>query len=410
MRRVVITGLGSVNPIGNNVNETWDSIVKNKCGVDNITYFDTTDFKVKLAAEVKNFNPEEVLDPKAIRTNDKFTVYGRIAALEAVKDSNLNLEEIDHDKFGCIVSSGIGGIETIAANEDVINEKGPGRVSPHFIPKSLINLCAGQIAIDFGCKGYVSSTVTACAGGNNAIGDAYLRIKFGQEDIMLAGGAEAAITPLAVAGFMQMKALCTSTDKTAASIPFDARRGGFVMGEGAGILVLEELEHAKVRNAKIYAEVIGYGVSCDAYHITAPSSDGMGGYKAMKKALDDANITPNDINYINAHGTSTHLNDSSETMAIKKLFGKRDDLLISSTKSNTGHLLGASGAVEAVICAKAITDDLVPATINYKEPDPECDLNYVPNNNIKTKLNYVLSNSLGFGGHNACLVFKKYGE
>lgn len=410
MRRVVITGLGCVTPIGNNVEEAWNGILTNKCGIDEITYFDTSDLKVKLAGEVKNLNVEELLDPKALRTNDRFTIYAKIAANEAMKDANFKDGSINKSRFGCIVASGIGGLTTIAENEDILLERGPGRISPYFIPKSLINLAAGNIAIDHGCMGYVTSVVTACAASTNAIGDAALRIMFGQEDIMLAGGAEAAINKLGIAGFQALRALATTTDKNRASIPFDKERSGFVMGEGSAILVLEELEHAKARGAKIYAELVGYGASCDAHHVTAPLADGSGAALAMENALKMANIKPDSIDYINAHGTSTHLNDAGETMAIKKIFGENTKVLVSSTKSNTGHLLGAAGAVEALFCTKALQDGVVPATIHYKEFDEECDLDVVPNQNRKAELKYVMSNSLGFGGHNASLIFKKYGE
>lgn len=410
MRRVVITGLGAVTPIGNNVKDSWDGILNNRNGIDNITHFDTENFKVKLAAEVKDFHPEEVLDSKAVRTSDRYSQLARVAAIEAVKDANINKEEIDCSRFGAIISSGIGGIETLAQNEDILMEKGPDRISPYFIPKTLANIAAGQVAIDNGCKGYVSSVVTACAASTNAIGDAYLRVLYGQEDIMLAGGAEAAITKLGVAGFQALKALSTSTDKNKASTPFDLNRNGFVMGEGSGVLVLEELEHALKRNAKIYAEVVGYGASCDAFHITAPLSDGSGAADAMKKALKSANIEAKEIDYINAHGTSTHLNDAGETMAIKNVFGVDTKVMVSSTKSNTGHLLGASGAIEAIFSTLAIKNGVVPATINYETPDPECDLDIVPNKNREKKLNYVMSNSLGFGGHNASIIFKRYGD
>ena len=410
MRRVVITGLGAITPIGNTKDELWNGILENKNGIDNITHFDTSDMKVKLAAEVKGFDPLKFLDAKAVRTNDLYTIYARCAAKEAVLDANLNKDELDKSRFGAIISSGIGGIETLAINEDTLKEKGPDRISPYFIPKTLANIAAGQVAIDNGCNGYVSSVVTACAASTNAIGDAYLRIKFDQEDVMLAGGAEAAITKLGVAGFQALKALSLSTDKNRASIPFDLERNGFVMGEGGAVLVLEEYEHAKKRNAHIYAEIVGYGASCDAFHITAPLSDGSGAALAINKALKDANITPNDIDYINAHGTSTHLNDSGETLAIKKVFGSDNKVKVSSTKSNTGHLLGASGAVEAVISVLALKNNLIPATINYKISDPECDLNLVVNKNEEMKLNYVMSNSLGFGGHNASIIFKKIGE
>lgn len=408
MRRVVITGLGCVSPIGNNVNETWDAIKNNKCGIDEITYFDTTDMKVKLAGEVKNLNPEEKLDAKFVKNNDKFTVYAKLAASEAMADSKLT--DYNKERMGVIIASGIGGLETIDTNANVLRDRGASRISPFFIPKALINLAAGQVAIDYGCMGYVSSVVTACAAGTNALGDAYLRIKNGYEDIMLAGGAEAAITKLGIAGFQSMKALCTSTDKNRASIPFDNDRSGFVMGEGAAVLVLEEYEHAKARGAHIYAEFVGYGASCDAHHITAPLADGSGAALAMKQALAQANIKANQIDYINAHGTSTHLNDAGETMAIKKVFGEDTKVMVSSTKSNTGHLLGASGALEGLIIAKAIEEGLVPATINYQNPDPECDLDIVPNKNRCYNLEYAMSNSLGFGGHNASIIFKKIGE
>ena len=410
MRRVVITGLGCVSPIGNSVEETWNGIKNNKCGVNLISKFDTTDFKVKVAAEVKDLKLEEKLDPKAIRTNDLFTAYARIAANEAMADSGLNDAEFDHSRFGCVLASGIGGIQTLAENNETLLTKGPGRISPYFIPKTLSNLASGQVAIDHGCNGYVTCVVTACAAGTNAIGDAALRIRAGQEDIMLAGGAEAAICKLGVAGFQALKALATTDDINRASIPFDKERSGFVMGEGAAVLVLEELEHAKARGAKIYAELAGYGASCDAHHITAPLADGSGAALAMNNALKDANINASAIDYINAHGTSTHLNDAGETVAIKKVFGDDTKVMVSSTKSNTGHLLGAAGAVEAVIVTKAICDGLVPATINYQVKDEECDLDIVPNQNRNYDIKYAMSNSLGFGGHNASLIFKKYGE
>ncbi len=408
MRRVVITGIGMITPIGNNVVESWNSILEKKCGIDNITYFDTTDFKVKLAAEVKNLNLEEHLDSKEIRTNDKFVVYSKIAAKEAIISSKLNLEEINHDRFGVIVSSGIGGLETIQDTAFTLKEKGNSRISPYFIPKSLINLSAGSIAIDYKANGYVTSVVTACAAGTNAIGDAYLRIKNDYEDIMICGGSEASICPLGIGGFQAMKALSQSTNKMRASIPFDKERNGFVMGEGAGILVLEELEHALSRNANIIAEVVGYGVSCDANHITAPLEDGSIVAKAITNALKDAKLNPSDISYINAHGTSTHLNDLTETKAIKKVFKENTNVMVSSTKSNTGHLLGAAGAVEAIFCALALNEGVIPPTINYLVNDEECDLDYVANEIRKKEMNYVMSNSLGFGGHNASLILKKW--
>lgn len=408
MRRVVVTGLGCVCPIGNNANEMWDSILLNKCGIDLIKSFDTTDFKVKVAGEIKDLDMAILMDPKSIKTNDKFTLYARIAANEAVKDSKLDTNAIDKSRFGCILSSGIGGLATIAENEDVLTNKGPSRISPYFIPKSLANIASGQIAIDHGCNGYTSCVVTACAASTNAIGDAMLRIRYDQEDIMLVGGSEAAITPLGVAGFQALRALSTETDPNKASIPFDKNRSGFVMGEGAGILVLEELEHAKKRGAHIYCEVVGYGASCDAHHITAPKEDGSGAILAINKSLKDANIKPSDISYINAHGTSTHLNDMGEANAIKSVFGC--DTPVSSTKSNTGHLLGAAGAIEAIICAKAIENSVIPATINTTDIDSECDVNVIINKNINKKLEYVMSNSLGFGGHNASIILKRFGD
>ncbi len=411
MRRVVITGMGCISPIGNTVEQSWQGILDNKCGIGEITRFDTTDFKVKLAGEVKNLNFEEFLDPKTIKNNDRFTLFAKIAAMEAMKDSGLNLDEIDHDKLGVLVASGIGGIETIYENSQTFLEKGSSRISPYFIPKALINLAAGSIAIDYKAHGYVSSVVTACAAGTNAIGDAFNRIKMGYEDIIISGGSEASVCKIGIAGFQSMKALCTKTDPNRASIPFDAERSGFVMGEGAGILILEELEHAKARGAKIYAELVGYGASCDANHITAPLSDGSVAAKAVVRALNEANIKPSDIDYINAHGTSTHLNDLTETNMIKQVF--KDDaknVLVSSTKSNTGHLLGAAGAIEAIFCAKALGESVVPATINFQVADPELDLNYVPNKNINKDITYAMSTSLGFGGHNACIIMKKWSE
>lgn len=411
MKRVVITGMGCVTPIGNNVNESWKSILENKCGIAPITRFDTTDFKVKLAGEVKNLDFNDYLDPKTVKNNDRFTLFAKIAAKEAMADSNINLEEIDHERFGVLLASGIGGIETIYDNSSTLIERGPGRISPYFIPKSLVNLAAGSVAIDYKAHGYVSGIVTACAAGTNAIGDAYTRIKMGYEDVIIAGGSEAAICKLGIAGFQAMKALSTATDPNRASIPFDAERSGFVMGEGAGILILEDLEHALARNAKIYAEIVGYGASCDANHITAPLEDGSIAALAVKKALKEANIEANKIDYINAHGTSTHLNDLTETNMIKSVFKEdANKVFISSTKSNTGHLLGAAGAIEAIFSVKAINDSIIPATINYNVSDPECDLNYVPNKNLEHNVEYAMSTSLGFGGHNACIIIKKWSK
>ena len=410
MRRVVITGMGMISPIGNSVNENWDSIKQGKCGIDFIKSFDTSNLKVKLAGEVKNLNFDDYFDPKDARRSDKFNLYGRLAAKEAMEDSKIDLEKIDHDRFGVIVASGIGGLKTIYDNCLVSFEKSVSRVSPFFIPSALINLCAGQIAIEYGAHGYCSSIVTACASGTNAIGDSYIRIKHGYEDIILTGGAEGSVCEVGIAGFQVMKALHSGIDPQRASIPFDKERSGFVMGEGAGCLVLEELEHAKRRGAKIYAEVVGYGVSCDAHHITAPLETGVGAKVALNNALKDANITPNEVGYINAHGTSTHLNDLTETNAIKLVFGNDTDVLVSSTKSYTGHLLGAAGAIEAIYTAKALQDSYIPATINLNVKDEELDLDYVANVGRNKDIKYAMSNSLGFGGHNASIILKKWEE
>lgn len=408
-RRVVVTGLGAVTPIGNNVDEMWQGIVEGRCGIDRITNFDTSNMKVKLAGEVKNLDVTAFLDKKAVRKMDKFIQFGLIAAKEAIKDSQIDLDKIDHDRFGVVVSSGIGGIGSIETNHEKALKKGYDRVSPYFIPMTIVNLAAGNIAIEFKAQGLCTTPVTACAGGTNAIGDAFRNIRDGYQDIMLAGGCEASITPLGIGGFTSMKALCESEDKNRASIPFDKERSGFVMGEGAGILLLEEYEHAKARGAKIYCELVGYGVSCDANHITAPLENGEGGAKAMQNAIDDAGIQYSDIDYINAHGTSTPLNDKCETAAVKAVMKDHaKDVMMSSTKGNTGHCLGAAGAIEGVIVCKGLENDFVPATINYKEKDEVCDLDIVPNEGRHMEYTYAMSNSLGFGGHNASVVFKKY--
>lgn len=410
-KRVVITGLGTITPLGKNVEEMWQAIKNKECGIDNITLFDTSNFKTKLAAEVKNYNPLDYFEPKQAKRLDRSSQFAIIAAREAVEMSKINKENTDFDRVGVFVSSGIGGLNTIQEQCEINCLKGNNRVSPMFIPMSIVNMPAGNVAIEFGFKGESVSIVTACASSTHAIGEAYKTIKHGYEDVIIAGGTEASICRAGIAGFENMKALCSSTDKNRASIPFDKERSGFVMGEGAGILVLEELEHAKNRNAKIYAEVIGFGSTTDAYHITSPCPDGECGAKAMLRAIEDANIEPKDIDYINAHGTSTHLNDSTETMAIKKVFKEESkNVMVSSTKSNLGHLLGAAGGVEAAICAKSIKEQLVPATINYKEKDEECDLDIVPNEPRKAKIDIAMSNSLGFGGHNACIIIKKYND
>ena len=411
MKRVVITGLGAISPIGKNVEELWDGILNKKCGIDEIKLFDSTSFKTKLDAEVKNYNPLDYFDIKQAKRMDRCTQFAMIAAREAFKDSNINGENTDLNRVGVFVSSGIGGLTTIQNQCKIIFEKGNSRVSPMFIPMSIVNMPAGNITIDLGLKGESIAHVSACASSTHSIGEAYRTIKAGYEDAILAGGCEASICEAGVSGFENMKALSNSIDKNRASIPFDKERNGFVMGEGAGVLVLEELEHAKKRGAKIYAEIIGYGATSDAYHITSPDPSGNGGAMAMIRAIKDANITANEIDYINAHGTSTHLNDSTETLAIKTAFGENSkNVKVSSTKGNTGHLLGGAGAVEAIITTKAIVNNVVPPTINYKEKDEECDLNIVPNEKIEMNINIAMSNSLGFGGHNASIIIKKYVE
>ncbi|MFV0379809.1 MAG: beta-ketoacyl-ACP synthase II [Anaerorhabdus sp.] len=408
-RRVVISGMGALTPIGNTVSDTWKSIVDGVCGIAPITNFDASNQKASLAAEVKNLNIEEYFSERDLKFNDRFTKFARIAAKQAMLDSKIDTSKIDTKRFGVIMASGIGGIESIENAQNVLMERGPTRVSPYFIPMALVNLSAGCVAIDAGAKGHCSSQVTACAAGSNAIGEAFHKIRDGYAEVMLAGGSEAAITPLAIAGFASMRALHTGGDPKRASIPFDKERSGFVMGEGAGVLMLEELEHAKNRGANIYGEIVGYGSSCDAFHITAPIDDGSGGAMAMQNALEDANLESSDIAYINAHGTSTPMNEKSETKAIKLAFKEHaTKVAISSTKSNTGHLLGASGAVEALITIKAIQEGFIPPTINYLHKDDECDLDIVPNIARKQDIPYAMSNSLGFGGHNVALIFKKW--
>ncbi len=408
-RRVVITGLGAITPIGNNTEEFWKGIKEGKCGIDEITHFDITDYKVKLAAEVKGYNAEEHFDRRTAKRMDKFSQYAIVAAREAWNDSKLDKETENMERVGVILGSGIGGLETMQADISNLILKGPDRVSPMFIPMSICNMAAGNVAIDLGIKGESISMVTACASGTHCIGESFRMIKNGYQDVVLAGGTEASITPVGIAGFTNIKALSQATDKNRASIPFDKERSGFVMGEGAGIVILEELEHAKRRGAKIYAEIVGYGATSDAYHITSPAPGGEGGARAMKVAMEEAGVKPEDITYINAHGTSTHLNDSCETAAVKAALGEASKkVMVSSTKGHIGHLLGAAGGVEAVICAKAVEEGFVPATINYKVPDEECDLDIVPNEGRKVDVKYAMSNSLGFGGHNATILLKKY--
>ncbi|MCB2285918.1 beta-ketoacyl-ACP synthase II [Clostridium algidicarnis] len=409
MKRVVITGMGAITPVGNNVKDFWTSIKRGQCGIDVIRSFDTSDFKVKLAGEVKNFKPEDYIDAKQVKRMDRFCQLAMVASKEAVENSKLNLEKIDKERLGVIVGCGIGGMSTIETQEEKLLSKGPGRVSPMLIPMIISNMAAGNIAIEYGAKALCNTVVTACASGTNAIGEAFHSINLGMADIIIAGGTEAAITPLSVAGFISLTALTKAQDKNKASIPFDKNRDGFVMGEGAGMVVLESLESAEKRGAKIYAEVVGYGTTCDAYHITSPAPNGEGAARAIKMALKEGNIKAEKVSYINAHGTSTPYNDKFETAAIKSVFGEKAyEIPVSSTKSMTGHLLGAAGAIEAIICVKAIEDSFVPATIGYTTPDEECDLDYVPNKGREKELEYVLSNSLGFGGHNAVLLFKKW--
>ena len=408
-RRVVVTGMGAVTPIGNSVEEFWNGIKEGRCGIDNITSFDTTNFKVKLAGEVKNLNIEEYMDKRAARRLDRYSQLAMVAAKEVMADSGINESNTDLNKVAIIVGAGIGGLTTIEEQTKILVEKGQNRISPMFIPMAILNMATGNIAIEYGLKGESVAIATACATGTHCIGEGYRLIKHGYQDAALVGGSEASINDLAVGGFTNIKALCQSTDKNRASIPFDKERSGFVMGEGAGLLMLEDLEHAKARGAKIYAEIVGYGASTDAYHITSPAPGGEGGARAMKDAIKDAGIKPEDIDYINAHGTSTHLNDSFETAAIKSALGEAaNSVMVSSTKSNTGHLLGAAGAVEAIACIKAIDDSFVPPTINYKVPDEECDLDVVPNVGRNKEIKYAMSNSLGFGGHNSTVIIKKY--
>lgn len=407
VRRVVVTGLGAITPIGNSALEFFDNVMAGKCGIDFISSFNTDAYSVKLAAAVKDFNPLDYMDAKKARRMDRFSQFAVAAASEAVADSGLDFTSEDMERVGVIVGSGIGAIDDIEKETINLRDKGPKRVNPMFIPMTITNMAAGNIAIQFGIKGICTNVVTACATGSHCIGEAFRSIKHGYQDIILAGGTEGAITPLSVAGFQSLTALSTSQDPQRASIPFDKERDGFVIGEGAGILVLEEYEHAKARNARIYAEIVGYGSTSDAYHITAPTPDGDGGARAMLLAMEEAGIRPEQLSYINAHGTSTPANDVAETLAIKKAMGEYAyKIPVSSTKSMIGHLLGAAGAVEAIVCVKAIEKGFIPATIGYKVPDEECDLDYVPNVGRQSKLAYALSNSLGFGGHNASLLFK----
>lgn len=410
-RRVVVTGMGAITPIGNTVEEFWNSIKEGIVGIGEITKFDTTDFKVKLAAEVKNFAAKERLDFKAAKRMEPFSQYAVAAAKEAFQDAGLNMEEEDPFRIGVIVGSGIGSLQVAEREYEKILTKGPSRVNPLMVPLMISNMAAGNIAIYLGLKGKCTSVTTACATGTHSIGDALRAIQYGDADVMLAGGAESAICSLSVSGFTNLTALTTSTDPRRASIPFDKDRSGFVIGEGAGVVVLEELEHAKKRGAKIYAEIAGYGATCDAYHITAPAEDGAGAAKAMELAITDANMTPKDVDYINAHGTSTHHNDLFETRAIKQVFGDvASNVIVNSTKSMTGHLLGAAGGIEFIVCVKSIEEGFIHQTMGLETPDEECNLNYAIGAPIQKPVRCALSNSLGFGGHNATLLVKEFHE
>lgn len=408
-RKVVVTGMGAVTPIGNNVEEYWNSLKNGKSGIDYIKNIDTSTIDVKIGAEVKDFHPEEVMPKKEVRRLDKFSQFVLYAADEAIKSSGLDVEKINSKRFGVYVGSGIGGFMTMESETEKIAIGKSKRVSPFFVPMTIINLGAGNIAIKYGAKGPCTSMVTACATGNNNIGEAFRLIKDGYADVMLAGSGEAPITKMGVAGFASMKALNTSNDTSRASIPFDRDRNGFVIGEGGAVLVLESEEHAKSRGAKILAEIVGYSSTCDAYHITCPHPEGEGAADAMIEAIEEAGIERNEVSYINAHGTSTPLNDKYETYAIKRVFNDYAyNIPVSSTKSMTGHLLGGAGSIEAVACIKALQEGFIPPTIGLENVDEELDLDYVPNKGRERELKYVLSNSLGFGGHNATLLFKKW--
>lgn len=408
-RRVVVTGLGAVTPIGNTAEEFWKNAKEGKVGIGEITRFDTSDYKVKLAAEVKGFVAKEHMDFKAAKRMELFSQYAVTAAIEACKDSGLELEKEDAFRVGVIVGSGIGSLQVVEQEYEKILTKGPGRVNPLMVPLMISNMASGNISIQLGLKGKCTNVVTACASGTNCIGDALRAIQYGDADVMFAGGTESCICPTGVAGFTSLTALSTSKDPARASIPFDKDRDGFVLGEGAGVVVLEELEHAKARDARIYAEVIGYGATGDAYHITSPAEDGKGAAMAMTLAMKEGGIKPSQVDYINAHGTGTHHNDLFETRAIRLAFGDAaKDVVINSTKSMTGHLLGAAGGVEFIVCVKSIQDGFIHQTVGTKEADPECDLNYAIGAPVETDVNYVLTNSLGFGGHNATLLLKKY--
>ncbi|NKE05762.1 MULTISPECIES: beta-ketoacyl-ACP synthase II [Mesobacillus] len=408
-RRVVVTGIGAVTPLGNDAGTTWNNIIEGVSGIGPITRLNADDFPAKVAAEVKEFNVENFIDRKDARKMDRFTHYAVAASLMAVKDSGLEITDENAPRVGVWIGSGIGGMETFEQQHETFMNRGYRRVSPFFVPMMIPDMATGQVSITLGARGFNSCTVTACATGTNSIGDAFKVIQRGDADVMVTGGAEAPITKMSFAGFCANTALSTNQDPQKASRPFDKDRDGFVMGEGAGIVVLEDLEHALARGAKIYAEIVGYGATGDAYHITAPAPEGEGGARAMKMALDDAGLAPEEVGYINAHGTSTEYNDKFETMAIKTVFGEHAyKLAVSSTKSMTGHLLGAAGGIEAIFTILALKEGILPPTINLDTPDPDCDLDYVPNAARKQEVNAAISNSLGFGGHNATIAFRKY--
>ncbi len=411
-RRVVVTGLGLVTPVGNDVPTTWEALKRGQSGADQIQKFDTEKFDVKFACEVKKFSAEDFLEKKEARRMGAFTHFAIAASDEAVRDSGLKIDESNAEMIGTYISSGIGDFWAIEREHEKLLNSGPGRVSPFFIVSAIVNLASGNVSIRHGAKGPNSATATACSAGAHAIGDSFRLIERGDADAMICGGAESAITPMSVAGFDSMRALSRhNSEPTKASRPFDAKRDGFVIGEGAGLLILEELEFAKARGAKIYAEVVGYGMSGDAFHVTMPDETGSGAIRVMQKAIKDAGITPEQIGYINAHGTSTPYNDKFETLAIKKVFGEHAyKLAVSSTKSMTGHALGAAGGIEAVISVLSMYENQLMPTINYENPDPDCDLDYIPNEPRNAEVEYVLSNSFGFGGTNACLIFKRYEE
>ncbi|MCI3029892.1 beta-ketoacyl-ACP synthase II [Desemzia sp. C1] len=409
MNRVVITGMGAVTPLGNSADAFWEGLKAGKNGIKAITKFDASETGISVAGELKDFDPKEFMDRKVAKRMDEYSQFGVAAAVQAVEMSGIDTEKTNMDRFGVIVGSGIGGLNAMEQQIIKMHDKGPQRVAPLFVPMAIGNMVAGNISIAIGARGINTSIVTACASGNNSIGEAFRNIKHGYSDVIIAGGAEGTINEIGIAGFAALKALSTSSDPDRASIPFDKERHGFVMGEGAGVLMLESLDHALERGATIYGEIVGYGATGDGYHMTAPSPDGSGAGRAMKLAMEEAGITPADIGYINAHGTSTPANDSSETQAIKYAFGDAaKDVAISSTKSMTGHLLGAAGGIEAVACVKALQENFLPPTIGLQVPDEDCDLDYIPNVGKEKEIQYALNNSLGFGGHNAVTLFKKW--